>query len=121
MGFRPSGYVALGTFCDPDAIRRVERGGLAAAVLFTEGTALEGFSLLRIIRSISADLPCWLVATDPTPHTLQAALALRVHSVMRHPVEAGVLSGTVTRGLGLARFHSAGSDDPSDDIATQGS
>ena len=98
-GLRSSGYTAIGAYDDPEAIRFVERGGLAAAVLMGEGTALASFTLLRIIRSISTALPCWLITDDPTPHTLQTALALGVHSVMKHPVEASLLTVTVTRGL----------------------
>ena len=89
--FRSSGLVACRVHTGPDTIRRVERGGLAAAVVCGDRGQIDGLSLLRIIRSIDEELPCWLVIRDATRQTLEAALALRVTSVLTHPVEVGEL------------------------------
>lgn len=71
----------------PDVVTRVERGGLAAALFVDDRTAGEGLSLLRIIRSIDRDLPCWFITPMASRQILEAALSLRVISVMTYPVE----------------------------------
>jgi len=82
---RPLGLAFFRAYNGAEAIRRVERQDLAAAVLVADRTQIEPLSLMRIIRSIDGDLPCWLVAEDATQQTLKAAMALRVRSVMTHP------------------------------------
>lgn len=83
-----------------ETIRRVEGGGLAAAVVVADQVRSDGISLLRIIRSIDVRLPCWLVVPRTTRQVLEAALALQVTSVMTHPVEVDELALGLTRVLG---------------------
>lgn len=83
---RPLGLAFFRAYSGAEAIWRVERQGLAAAVLVADRTQIEPLSLLRIIRSIDWELPCWLVAEEATQQTLKAAMALRVRSVMTHPI-----------------------------------
>ena len=87
--FRPSGFVVCRAHSGPETIRRVEEGGLAGAVLIEDRPLIDGLSLLRIIRSIDLRLPCWLVTEHATRRTLEAALSLRVVSVMTPPVDVG--------------------------------
>ena len=89
---RPAGYGVCRTHSGADTIERVERGGLAAAVLLGDGQRIEGLSLLRIIRSIDSALPCWLVMETPTRRTMQTAFSLRATSVMSYPVAREDLS-----------------------------
>jgi len=76
----------------PDVVKRVELGGLSAALLVTEQAVAEGLSLLRIIRSIDRHLPCWFITPIASRQILEAALALRVTSVMTYPVEVNELT-----------------------------
>lgn len=76
----------------PDVVKRVERGGLSAALLVTDHAVGEGLSLLRIIRSIDRHLPCWFITPIASRQILEAALALRVTSVMTYPVEVTELT-----------------------------
>ena len=76
---------------------RVERGGWGGAVVIAGGRQSEGLSVLRAIRSIDRDLPCWLVTDDARRATLEAALALRVMSVFTHPVRVQDLTLALTK------------------------
>ena len=76
----------------PDTILRVEQGGLGAAVICADHARIDGLSVLRIIRSIDMELPCWLVTKDTTRQTLQTALSLRVTSVVTHPDRVSALT-----------------------------
>lgn len=76
----------------PDVVRRVERGGLSAALLVTDHAVGECLSLLRIIRSIDRRLPCWFITPIASRQILEEALALSVISVMTHPVEVTELT-----------------------------
>lgn len=89
---RPRGLALYRTSSGSETIRRVERGGLVAAVLIADERRIHGISLLSIIRSIDDDLPCCLVTSDIRRSTLQAALSLRATSVMTHPIASGELS-----------------------------
>jgi CheY-like chemotaxis protein len=89
---KPSGVVVCRTHTGPDTIQRVEQGGLAAAVVCADHAQIDGLSLLRIIRSIDVELPCWLVTKTATRPTLQAALSLRVISVITHPDKVDTLT-----------------------------
>lgn len=87
----PTGVVVYRARSCDDAVRRIEEGGLSAAVLMQHQPAPDGvdvFSLLRIIRSIDAVLPCWLVTRVMTRRSLERALDLRVQSMIQYP--AGV-------------------------------
>jgi len=89
---KPRGLELYRTSSGPETIRRVERGGLAAAVLIADERQIRGLSLLSIIRSIDDNLPCCLVTTDIGRSSLQIALSLRATSVMTLPIEGGELS-----------------------------
>ncbi len=88
----PRGLELFRTSSGSETISRVERGGLAAAVLIADERQIHGLSLLSIIRSIDDDLPCCLVTTDIGRSSLQTALSLRATSVMTWPIEGGDLS-----------------------------
>lgn len=96
---RPDGFLVWRAWSEDAAIERVERGGLAAAVLAGTEQGRDAISLLRIIRSIDRALPCWLVTTDATRQTLEAALDLRAVSVIHGPVEPHSLTVTLKRTL----------------------
>lgn len=96
---RPTGLVVRRVFTGLDTIRRVEVGGLAAAVLVADGARIDGLSILRVIRTIDAGLPCWLVTGDTTRRILEEALALHVTSVMAPPVEADRLTMSLKKAL----------------------
>jgi len=87
------------THTGQDTIARVERGGLSAAVVCGDASRIDGLSVLRIIRSIDNVLPCWLVTTRPSRQVLEAALALRVTSVIACPFEEQDLLGALRRVL----------------------
>jgi len=83
--FRPVGLELWRTRSGSEAIDRIERGGLAGAVLVADDHEIQGLSLLKIIRSIDMVLPCWLVMEAAPRPTLEAALALGVSSVITCP------------------------------------
>ena len=89
---RTRGLSLFAAYSGPDAIRRVEHGGLAAAVLIADDPQVDVLSLVRIIRSIDHALPCWLVTADLRRQTLQAASSLRVTGVMGYPVRVEELT-----------------------------
>lgn len=95
--FDPTGLAVFQAHSGPDAIRRVERGGLAGAVLIGDRAQIDGLALLRIIRSIDAELPCWLVTNEPTRLTLEVALSLRATCVMSQPATGAELALAVRR------------------------
>ncbi len=84
---KPSGWLVHRTHTGAETIARVEEGGLSAAVLIADQSQIDSMSLLRIIRSIDARLPCWLVAESPTRQMLEQALTLRARSVISQPAE----------------------------------
>ncbi len=96
-GLRPTGLRVCRVHTRAETICRVEHGGLAGAVVIADGRQIEGLSLLRTIRSIDRDLPCWLVTDDARRATLEAALALRVMSVFTHPVRVEDLTLALTK------------------------
>jgi CheY-like chemotaxis protein len=97
--FEPTGLVVCPARTGPDTIRCVEEGGLSAAVVVEDQRSIDGLSLLRIIRSIDNALPCWLLTQDVRRTTLEAALALRVTSVLTSTIEPGQLAATLFRRL----------------------
>ncbi len=97
--FAPLGLLACRVHTRLEAVQRVEGGGLSGAVLVTDDRSIDGLSLLRIIRSIDLELPCWLVADDADRRTLQEAFALRVTSVLTHRIGAGALTSALRRRL----------------------
>lgn len=99
--FGPSGFVLCQSRTGPETIRRIEEGGLAAAVVVEDQRAIDGLSLLRIIRSIDDALPCWLLTHDTRRQTLETALSLRVMSVFSHAIEASELADALRRRLAV--------------------
>lgn len=97
--FEPSGLVVCPVRSAPETIRCVEEGGLSAAVVVEDQRAIDGLSLLRIIRSIDCSLPCWLLTQDVRRTTLEAALALQVTSVLTATIDPGQLAATLFRQL----------------------
>ena len=94
---RPSGFVFCRAHSGPETIRRVEQGRLAAAILVEDRRQIDGLSLLRIIRSIDMELPCWLVTEYTTRQMLQAALSLSVTGVVTHPIDVAALAQALRR------------------------
>lgn len=80
------------------AIDLVERGGIDAAILSAWTPRVDGLSLLRIIRSRDAGLPCVVVTTEVSKGTLQQALTLGAYSVVTEPVDLAALT-RVTAGM----------------------
>lgn len=80
-----------------ETIRRVEQGRLSAAVLTAHRQSIDVLSLLRIIRSIDVDLPCWLVMEDANRWALETALSLRATGVIGYPVDGPELSLALAR------------------------
>jgi hypothetical protein len=97
--FAPVGLLACRAHTGGEAVRCVEQGGLAGAVLVSDERHIDGLSILRIIRSIDDRLPCWLVADGLTRWTLQEALALRVASVIVASVAPDELAVTLRKRL----------------------
>ena len=97
--FQPLGYLLFRTRTGPETIRRIEEGGLAAAVVVEDQGAIDGLSLLRIIRSIDRELPCWLLTHDMRRQTLESALALQVMSVFSREIEVAELVDAFRRRL----------------------
>jgi hypothetical protein len=97
--FAPAGLLACRVHNRVEAVQRIEQGGLSGAVLVSDERCIEGLSLLRIIRSIDAELPCWLVAEGPSRWTLQEALALKVASVIAPSIGAMELTVALRKRL----------------------
>ena len=100
--FGSAGLVACRAYGGDETAQCVQSGGLAAAVFWTERQWGEGLTLIRIVRSISSDLPCWLVGDDASRWALQEAFALRVTSVLARCVEPGELTSMLQRRLDRA-------------------
>lgn len=94
-----SGLVVCPAHSGQETIRRVEEGGLSAAVLFEDQRVIDGLSLVRIIRSIDQMLPCWLLTCDTRRTTLETALALHVTSVLTSSIGPGELAAALCRRL----------------------
>lgn len=100
--FAPVGLVACRTHGRDETAQCVQQGGLAAAVFWTEREWGDGLTLVRIVRSISLDLPCWLIGDDVSGWALQQAFALRVTSVLARRVEPVELTSMLQRRLDRA-------------------
>lgn len=94
---RPAGMTLTCVASRGGSLDRVRLGGLAAAVVVAERRAYDGLSLLRTIRSISVELPCWLVTEAPSRVTLQTAMGLRGVGVVSSPVDADALAAALRR------------------------
>jgi len=97
--FGPTGLVVCPAHSGPETIRRIEEGGLSAAVIVEDQRSIDGLSLLRIIRSIDRVLPCWLLTGDTRRNTLETALALQVTSILTSSIGPGELAATLSRSL----------------------
>lgn len=95
--FAPAGMVACRVQGGEEALQCVQRGGLSAAVFWTERRWGDGLTLLRIVRSIDVDLPCWLVGDDASRWALQEALSLRVTSILARRVGPDELTELLQR------------------------
>jgi len=98
-GLGSAGLAICRTYSRPETLGRVEQGGLAGAIVVSDREPQEGLSLLRGIRSISGDLPCWFVAREATRRTLESALTLQVSSVLIQPVNVSAFTWTLLRTL----------------------
>jgi CheY-like chemotaxis protein len=70
-----------------ETIGLVERSEIDAAILSVEMPQMDGLNVLRIIRSIDAELPCVMLTADASKRTLQRALELGAYSVVTQPVD----------------------------------
>lgn len=84
---RDDGVVFSLTDSESDTLGRVESGKLAGAIVVGGRGGMDGLAVMRSIRAIDVDLPCWLVARTVSRPILQSALRLRVSSVFTFPVE----------------------------------
>jgi CheY-like chemotaxis protein len=101
--FEPNGLIACPTHTGMETIRRVEEGGLSAAVVVEDQRTIDGLTLLRIIRSIDRALPCWLLTEDTRRSTLETALSLQVTSVLTASIRPSELADTLWRRLQFGR------------------
>lgn len=92
QGFQPR--IAAGADA---AIDLVERGGIDAAILGGRLERPDALTVLKVIRSINAGLPCVVVAQHMSRRVLEDALALAAFSVVQSPVDDQVLSEVVHR------------------------
>lgn len=101
MGSRlsPSGFCVDRAGSMPETVARIERGGVAAAVLVDDAQSIDALTLLRIIRSVDQSIPCWLVAEQLSRALLQTAWTLNAASVLKYPVDAIDVALTVLKGL----------------------
>lgn len=97
----PTGAVICRTRTCREAICRVEEGVSAAVLLEEPKTtgAPDVFALLRIIRSLDAALPCWLVTRGADRRCVQRAFELRVQSIIEYPTGVGELLAGLQRVL----------------------
>jgi len=79
------------------AVEVVDGGGVDVVVLGGDRPPMEGLSVLRIIRSIRADLPCVMVLAEVSTRSLQQALELGAYSVVRQPVDVLALQRVMAR------------------------
>jgi len=79
------------------AVELVDGGRVDAVVLSGDRPPMEGLSVLRIIRTIRADLPCVMVLTEVSTRSLQQALELGAYSVVRQPVDVLRLQRVMVR------------------------
>lgn len=100
--FAPKGLVACRVQGGDQALQCVQQGGLAAAVFWTERRWGDGLTLLRIVRSIDGQLPCWLVGDDASRWALQEALSLRVTSILARRVGPDELTELLQRRIARA-------------------
>jgi DNA-binding NarL/FixJ family response regulator len=92
----PAGVAVRQAFTGADVLRLVETRTVHLA-LVSDAPRIDGLSVLRMIRSIDASLPCVLVASGPDRRWLEQALALRAESVFSPPVDLELMCRLVTR------------------------
>ncbi len=93
----PNGIAVHRASSGRQAIEIVERGQAQLAVVGMDLPRMDGLSVLRIIRSIDRQLPCVVVAGQPSGRVFQQALELEAYSVIAEPVDAGLLVELVAR------------------------
>ena len=62
-----------------------------------EWPRMDGLAVLRIIRSVDANLPCVLVAPAAPKRLLEQALGLDAYSVLTTPVDTTIMRSVVAR------------------------
>ena len=80
-----------------ETISVVEAGRADLAVLSTELPRMDGLAVLRIIRSLDAQLPCVLVARQAPKRLLEQALGLDAYSVLTTPINTRVMETVMAR------------------------
>lgn len=97
----PTGAIICRARSCREAICRVEEGVSAAVLLEEAGPSStpDVFALLRIIRSLDAVLPCWLVTRVADRRCVQRAFELRVQSIIEYPTGVGELLAGLQRVL----------------------
>ena len=90
--FEPRSVTVRRVYTGREAIGAVDRGGIDAAILSTELPRMDGFSVLSIIRSIDKALPCVMVTSNASKHTLKRALELGAFSIITQPVDLEALT-----------------------------
>lgn len=103
----PTGVSVQHAFTTMDAVRVVETQAVHLA-LVADAPRIDGLSVLRMIRSFDASLPCVLVADEPDRRWLERALALRAESVFSPPIDLELMCRLVTRLLRERRGLSGG-------------
>lgn len=96
---RPDGLFVRHAHSTSEAVSSIEHRQPRAVVVTSDRKRFDGLSLLRIIRSRNANLPCWLVTEDTNRRLLEIALAMHVVSVLHHPVNSVELSIALKRVL----------------------
>lgn len=92
----PAGVSVRHAYTTADVVRAVEMRAVHLA-LVSDAPRIDGLSVLRMIRSIDASLPCVLVANGPDRRWLEHALALRADSVFSPPIDLELMCRLVTR------------------------
>ncbi|MHC4610393.1 MAG: response regulator transcription factor, partial [Planctomycetota bacterium] len=85
--FQPYPLEVRRAYTGRETIGLVERSEIDAAILSVELPQMDGLNVLRIIRSIDAELPCVMLTADASKRTLQRALELGAYSVVTQPVD----------------------------------
>jgi len=89
--FQPYPIEVRRAFTGREAIGLVEHGGIDAAILSVELPQMDGLNVLRIIRSIDAELPCVMLTAEASKRILQRSLELGAYSVVTLPVDLAAL------------------------------
>jgi DNA-binding NtrC family response regulator len=92
-----AGFAPVVAASGEQALGLVGRGAVDAAILGVRLERSDGLTVLRLIRTIDAGLPCVLVSRQTGRRLLQDALSLAAFSVVRSPVDDRVLADVANR------------------------